>query len=92
MLAFVWNTSTIKTRQGVFFTKNRTSALYKAFLLDEFYFELMIFHLHPLHHKAHSTDIQRLHQVLDKVKEKGEEKNCCSILVGDFNEYSVMMS
>ena len=87
-LAFLWNNSRIEvTKRSYFFSKNRRFALYLAFSLGEFNFALVNFHLRPFYHKAHSAEIQRLHKILDMVKEKGEEENCCSILVGDFNEY-----
>ena len=84
-LAFLWNTSKIeddRTKRG-FVMRHGRLMFKKTFSLGEFKFNLVNLHLRPYKHKNHPIEIQNLHKVLDMT----EETNCCSILVGDFNEY-----
>ena len=87
-LAFLWNTDTIQeegTRGSLITPPGYFRGIfYKTFVAKrKFNFKLVNFHLRPLDEKEHITEIDNLHQVYERMK----NKKYTVIFIGDFNEY-----
>ena len=82
-MAFLWKKGMTNNIEECSYIQRNffRSPCWKTFSMDNFVFKLVNFHLQPICENSHAKDMNRLHVALDV----GE--NCCTILLGDFNEY-----